>query len=640
MYFEERAQTEVIGVILLIGISTMVIGGSIVVATGSINDFSLAAQSENGENSISHVEAEMSAVAIGGSENREVRLSQTSDGRYLIQPDSGQVSMTHTEGGTEEWNVTRPLGAIVYNSSDRDIAYQGGGVWSKEGDYTSIVSQPEFDYTAQSLTFPIIQVREEGESDISYESATDATTLESDALEYPLENGSVRISVTSRYYEGWYEYFKTQTASEADIHHTNNTAIATLVPPDIIQLDDAVTLAGEYDGKDGILESSELTENSPKPSADTLIETELSAAESSNDNDARACIEESDISGSCTLTAGTYYIDSDTTLDDDLTLDVSSGNIILAVDGTFDTGSNSVSVEGDSENQVSYYIADDLLLQGGADVTYASDGSPLQNQFFVGNQFTEENSNTNGVFEGIIYAPESETDEGGNLEVEGALILDSLSIDGNSASIGRGDISSDKTIDVTGVSDTIRFMHITTNRVTANIVNSDLSLKTASDTGTDPNTVLAPAKDPGDEVRDSNDNELVFRIENNGSDQATVEQFAVDATDIDTSMEIDDSNAEEVEIRRVTQVGNANRDGSPDSFDADGTQYDFEDDSTTSGQYAKINSGTGDAEVDIRRFSQDPPDGLEWTNSANEADITVTLVLEDGNEEYYYFKEP
>lgn len=473
-----RGQTEVIGVILLIGISTMVIGGSIVVATGNINDFSRMAQSENGENSISHIESEMSAVAIGESQSRKVDFSQTSTGRYLVLPDSGEVSITHTVDDTEEWNVTRRLGAIAYNSSNRDIAYQGGGVWSKEGDYTSIVSQPEFDYTAQSLTFPIIQVRDEGGGDISYASATDATTLESDTLDYPLENGSVRISVTSRYYEGWYEYFKTQTATEADIYHANNTATATLVTPDTLRLEDSVTLAGEYDGKSGIVESSELTENSPRPSAGPLIDSEFSAVESNNDNGDHTCISESDISGSCTLTAGSYYIDSDATLSDDLTLDVSGGNISIAVNGTFDTGSNSVRVEGDSENQVSYYIADDLLLQGGADVTYASGGSPLQNQFFVGDQFTEEDSNTNGVFEGIVYAPESETDDGGNLEVEGAVILDTLSMDGNGASMDRGGVSSDKTIDVTGVSDTVRFMHITTNRVTASIVNSELSLKT------------------------------------------------------------------------------------------------------------------------------------------------------------------
>jgi hypothetical protein len=110
-------------------------------------------------------------------------------------------------------------------------------------------------------------------------------------------------------------------------------------------------------------------------------------------------------------------------------------------------------------------------------VTHAPGGSPLQNQFFVGDQFTEDNSNTNGVFEGIVYAPESETDDGGNFEVEGALMLESLTVSGNAASIERGGISSDETIDVTGVQDTIRFMHVTTNRVTVRIENSELILE-------------------------------------------------------------------------------------------------------------------------------------------------------------------
>jgi len=473
MYFEERAQTEVIGVILLIGISTMVIGGSIVVATGSINDFSLAAQSENGENSISHVEAEMSAVAIGDSENREVSFSRTSAGRYLLRPDSGQVSVTYTRSGTEEWNVTRPFGAIVYNSSDRDIAYQGGGVWSREGDYTSIVSQPEFDYDGMTLTFPIIQVLEPGSDKVSvgYDNIPQSTKLESDRLDFPLENGTVKIEVTSRYYQGWYEYFQTQTETEANIYHDNNTATATLVPAKELQLDSAVTLAEEYNGESDIISSDELNENNPQPSADPLIDSELSTAETTNDNGNHACISDTEISGSCTLTAGTYYIDSDVTLDKKLTLDVSGGNITIAVNGTFDTGSNSVSVEGHTDNQVSYYISDDLQLQGGADVTHASGGSSLQNQFFVGDQFTEDNSNTNGIFEGIVYAPESDTDEGGSFEIKGALILNSLSMNGGAASITRGDTPPETVIDVTGVADTIEFMHVTTNRVEVSMKN-------------------------------------------------------------------------------------------------------------------------------------------------------------------------
>ena len=484
---ENRGQTEVIGVILLLGISTMVIGGSIVVATGSANDFALAAQSENGENSISHVEAEMSAVAIGDSRNRVVSLSQTSTGRYLVQPDSGQVSVTYTESGTEEWNVTRPLGTIAYNSSDRDIAYQGGGVWSKEGEYTSVVSQPEFDYTRQTLTFPIIQVRQTGDDTVSYEAVDKPTTLESDALDYPLENGTVEIKVRSIYYEGWYEYFRTQTDTEADIHHQNNTATATLLVPDTIVLSNVVSLGSEYDpsgngnGDDPVVPEDELEENVPHASADPIITSERSAAEASNTNDAHSCVSESGISGSCELTAGTYYIDSDVDLSDDLTLDVSAGNITIATTGDFNINSHEVSVEGDAQNVVSYYIADDLQLQGNAEVTHATGGSEIQNQFFVGDQFTDDASGSGNILiEGIIYAPESDTETGGNIDLQGALIANSLSVNGQSGQIRRGNVPLNYELDVTGVSDKIRFMHVTTNRVNASVENSKLYIESYS----------------------------------------------------------------------------------------------------------------------------------------------------------------
>lgn len=482
MRVETRGQTEVIGLILLIGISTAVIGGSIIVATSSANDLSLAAQSENAKNSMSHIESEINPVAIGDATTRQVQFSQTADGQYRVRPDAGEISLTYTVEGTEELNVTRPVGAVVYSGSDREIAYQGGGVWSKEGDSTQMISQPEFDYTRQSLTFPIIQLRQSGENTGAYEPTTQATTLESDTLDYPLENGTVEISVTSEYYQGWYSYFTTQTETEAEIDHDTNTATATLTVPDIIVLDNSVALASVYDppsgqNNDPVIPENELEENRPLESADPLIEAELAAAESANDNDEHSCISESGISGDCELTAGTYYVDSDVDLSGDLTFDVSDGNITIATEETFDLNSNSVSVEGDTENVVSYYIAADLHLTGNGEITHADGGSPIQNQIFLGGQFTDGEAGSGTIdVEAIIYAPESDTEAGGNFKITGAFIGNSLDVSGQAGEVRRGNLPSDYELDVTGTGDTIRFMHVTTNRVELEIQNSKLNI--------------------------------------------------------------------------------------------------------------------------------------------------------------------
>lgn len=152
------------------------------------------------------------------------------------------------------------------------------------------------------------------------------------------------------------------------------------------------------------------------------------------------------------------------------------------------------------------------------------------------------------------------------------------------------------------------------------------------------NDALYPVKDPGEEPRTSGDDILEFRIKNDGDEQVTVKRFEINATGISPTMEIDDANADELEVRRTTQTGTANRDGGPDSFDATGTEYDLITNSTTTSQYAVINAGTDDAEVDIRRFSRGIGT-LEFADSEESADLTVSLILDSGSKETFYFDQ-
>ena len=142
----------------------------------------------------------------------------------------------------------------------------------------------------------------------------------------------------------------------------------------------------------------------------------------------------------------------------------------------------------------------------------------------------------------------------------------------------------------------------------------------------------------------SSDTELIFTMRNEGDTDVTVEQFAVDATGINSGITINDGNAAELEIRDSTVEGIADRNGNPDAFDADGQLYDLEGDSQgNQGQYATISPDDGDVTVDIRQFSERLDNGgnnpLEFTDSASDADVTVTFVLSDGSTEEFYLRQ-
>ncbi|WP_338741748.1 DUF7261 family protein [Haloplanus salilacus] len=151
--------------------------------------------------------------------------------------------------------------------------------------------------------------------------------------------------------------------------------------------------------------------------------------------------------------------------------------------------------------------------------------------------------------------------------------------------------------------------------------------------------VLQFVKAPGETVgNDDNPRTLEFDIENTGGEDVTVEKFAVDATDIDADVTIDNSNAAELEIRTVDTAdeGQADRDGSG-VFDADRTIYDLVDDSDGDGQYATIRADNT-VEIDIREFSRELGP-FEVTYDESEADLSVTFVLSDGSAEVFYFRE-
>jgi|GEM_PF-1955699 len=148
---------------------------------------------------------------------------------------------------------------------------------------------------------------------------------------------------------------------------------------------------------------------------------------------------------------------------------------------------------------------------------------------------------------------------------------------------------------------------------------------------------LTFAKAAGAEINTSDGDVMEFRIENTRDERVTVEAFEIDATGIGGGITVDNGGSPEVDVRGSdVGTGEANRD--PGIFDADGTRYDFVDDSTAGGQYAVIDAGATDVEVDVLRLSQNVGT-LTITYDESEADLTITLVLSDGSEEVFYFDE-
>ncbi|ELZ44750.1 hypothetical protein C463_07337 [Halorubrum californiense DSM 19288] len=211
----ERAQSEVLGTVLLLGLTVAVVGTTVALGGAALDDTQRTADLQRVEGAMTQVDSKASLVAHGGSPSQRVSFGG-SRGDLRVDDGAGKMAIeVETEGGTYTNETT--LGAIVYERGDDVVAYQGGGVWRANADSAWMVSPPEFHYRGDTLTLPLVTVTGE-------ERLTDSATIEkgtersaglfeSENLSNPLLGGNVTITVESEYAEGWERFFESRTGA-------------------------------------------------------------------------------------------------------------------------------------------------------------------------------------------------------------------------------------------------------------------------------------------------------------------------------------------------------------------------------------------------------------------------------------------
>lgn len=212
-----RAQSEVIGVVLLLGLTVIGTTAIIAIGTTAISDSRQASEVQSTEHAMTLFDSRAGNVALGDADVQAVEFGRT-DGRFDIEDgaNGGTIRIEHRINGTVEWQHETPLGAVVYTNDGTKVAYQGGGVWRHENGGTGMVSPPEFHYHGETLTLPLIRVTGEGsasgEPELSVRSVNETARIYPTTGDpYPIEQGRVTVTVESEYYEGWKRYFETRT---------------------------------------------------------------------------------------------------------------------------------------------------------------------------------------------------------------------------------------------------------------------------------------------------------------------------------------------------------------------------------------------------------------------------------------------
>lgn len=430
----EKGQSVVVGVVLLLGLSIAVVSLVVLVGSTALSGTEEAARMQHVESAFTQVDAKASQVALGGGAVQTVELGLDSSNQGVLETRPSGRFVVVTDDGTEFVNQT--LGTVLYETDEDVVAYQGGGVWRGSDNETVMVSPPEFHYRHGTLTLPMVIAS-------PAEGASPGVTVQSNGSRTNLgpgkvENRIVTVEISGRFYMGWARFFRNRIAGvSVDIDHANRTVEAELAQLEIegdystglvgggdVEVDTPMTVhtrirsAGSVNDTHGTVEcdsgtgSDCYTENADIDLVplDATIERLVNQSE---DNDPEANVD----GGPATLTAGSYYSEGFNLSDGTLTLDLSSGNVTMFVDGNIGLDNRRIQVvngEGTDHHAKVYTTGDVAIAGGNAGVAVESDNATRFQLFGTSElHFGMGQANTYG-YTGTVYAPRDGPASGSN----------------------------------------------------------------------------------------------------------------------------------------------------------------------------------------------------------------------------------
>ncbi|MFC6735062.1 DUF7289 family protein [Halolamina salina] len=257
----DRGVSSVVGVVLLLGITIIGTGAVVGIGSQAFADAERTATTSQAGHALTQFDSKAAIVALGESSSQRVDLGPSGDGEFVAENDSGWIRVVHhnaTGSGNEEQIYNASLGSVSYRNGDTEIAYQGGGVWERRGNGSVMRSPPEFNYRRATLTLPAIRVTTEGQASGRTTGVvtqandsrrvfpnSSASYPDGTAYDNPITAGNVTVTVQSRFYEGWAEFFRSRTSGEVTVDHDSQRATVELVTPDTIGKFEMLEVLGE-----------------------------------------------------------------------------------------------------------------------------------------------------------------------------------------------------------------------------------------------------------------------------------------------------------------------------------------------------------------------------------------------------------
>jgi hypothetical protein len=236
---DRTAQSELVGVVLIIGLTLTI--SVIIVALGgmALEESKQTAELRSAEQAMAHLDSKASLAALGSrTEQQTVSLGLRESGSVRVR-DTGHVAVIKEDlgGGNASTLYAGSVGAIEYTGSNGErVAYQGGGVWRMTQSGSVMVSPPEIHFEGQTLTMPLVAIDTANSTyggDRMRLSRSGGSSVFPNATngQNPIEDRQIRLEIESDYFNGWASYFRTRVdASQVTTYPSNETVVVVLKP--------------------------------------------------------------------------------------------------------------------------------------------------------------------------------------------------------------------------------------------------------------------------------------------------------------------------------------------------------------------------------------------------------------------------
>lgn len=237
------AVSETLGYSFILGIVIISVSVMLIVSYPILSNLKDSVFIEASTESLSMLDSRISRVAFGVTPSQPTRFN-LNGGRITAQNDSFNrliVQIANNSGGMDTI-FNDSLGLVEFQMGDQKIGYENGGLFRKyAGGDTVMISPPEFHYTEETLTFPILKINSSasigGKGVININA--NAVSKNRPEIIYPnitrdpnfanpLINKQIIVRLKSEYYQAWAQYMEERTEAHPLINDLTQEVVISL----------------------------------------------------------------------------------------------------------------------------------------------------------------------------------------------------------------------------------------------------------------------------------------------------------------------------------------------------------------------------------------------------------------------------